>query len=404
MTEKIKAQKAPIEIKFPVKSLRKIPNPYIGEEVEFAAQTHPMAYIAMCDVTKLPNNIPMETNPREQKLTTFVAKGIRNTLMDVGSPYFFLMNRGILLSAKSVSYNNYNNELSVVFEDPTVHGNVDGGHTYKIIQQCKDSLGPDQQYVRLEILTGVESIFQDLAGARNTSVQVKDQSLAELENKFDIVKDALKNEPFASRLVYKENDERGDIDVMDVLAVLNMFNIDQYDGKDVAATISYSGKKRCLDTYLSQYKAHKDSPQNPYVKMKNIMVDIFKLYDQIEVSMADFYRNAVTNGKYGAIKGVVPFEGAMSKYYQKPMDYMTPTGFIYPILGAFRALVVEKDGVYSWRDGVDPFKILERVGSDLVLTTVERSRSLGNNPQSTGKDAGHWKTLYMTVGFEALNG
>ena len=30
------------------------------------------------------------------------------------------------------------------------------------------------------------------------------------------------------------------------------------------------------------------------------------------------------------------------------------------------------------------------------------SRSLGNNPQSVGKEANLWKTLYMTVAFETM--
>lgn len=45
---------------------------------------------------------------------------------------------------------------------------------------------------------------------------------------------------------------------------------------------------------------------------------------------------------------------------------------------------------------------MDELGGDLVSTTVERSRTLGNNPQSVGKDAGNWKTLYMTVRLSML--
>ena len=82
------------------------------------------------------------------------------------------------------------------------------------------------------------------------------------------------------------------------------------------------------------------------------------------------------------------------------MDALTPNGFIYPILGAFRALVEEKDGVYRWKK--NPFDVLEKVGGELVESTVSMSRSLGNNPQSVGKDQNIWKTLYMTIGFEII--
>ena len=56
---------------FRVQSFRRIPNPYLkSEEGEKSAEM----YIAICDVKDIPDNFPMETNPREQKMTTAVAK------------------------------------------------------------------------------------------------------------------------------------------------------------------------------------------------------------------------------------------------------------------------------------------------------------------------------------------
>ena len=83
------------------------------------------------------------------------------------------------------------------------------------------------------------------------------------------------------------------------------------------------------------------------------------------------------------------------------MDAASPNGFIYPILGAFRALVAEDGGRYCWKK--NPFAVLERTGADLVESTVSMSRSLGNNPQSVGKEQNIWKTLYMTVAFESMS-
>lgn len=113
------------------------------------------------------------------------------------------MNRGILLSAKDVSYSNYSNEMTISFEDCEVHGNVDGGHTYRTILQYRNQLDPGQQYVKIEILIGIESFFQSLAAARNTSVQVEDKSIAELEDRFDIIKNTLANESYISRVFLK---------------------------------------------------------------------------------------------------------------------------------------------------------------------------------------------------------
>lgn len=388
-----------MNLTFKVQSFRRIPNPYT--RTGSGEKTAEM-YIAICDVKDLPDSFPMETNPREQKMTTNVAKKIKETLLNPAELNFYLLNRGILLSAKEISYSNYSNELTIVFEDLEVHGNVDGGHTYKTILQNRDQLDFGQQYVKLEILTGIEGIFQSLAAARNTSVQVQDKSIAELEDRFDIIKKALASESYINRVFFKENDV-GDIDVADMLALLNLFNIDRYSGMNSFPINSYSTKKKCIDLYISDHKKHGETGENPYIKMTAIMADIFKLYDAIEVGMNKFYRQKNPNGRYGATKGVViPKEGQkiLSKFLMNEMDASSPNGFIYPILGAFRALVEEKDGMYCWKK--NPFNVLEKVGADMVESTVSMSRSLGNNPQSVGKDQNIWKTLYMTVAMEGM--
>ncbi len=384
---------------FKVQSFRRIPNPYLKTE---NGEKNAEMYIAICDVKDIPDSFPMDTNPREQKMTTNVAKKIKESLLNTSELNFYLLNRGILLSAKDVSYSNYSNEMTVTFEDCEVHGNVDGGHTYKTILQYRDQLDPKQQYVKIEILTGIEGIFQSLAAARNTSVQVQDKSIAELEDRFDIIKNTLANEPYISRVFFKENDN-GDIDVADLLALLNMFNISRYDGMSSFPINSYSSKKKCIDLYIADHKQYGESTENPYIKMVNIMPDIFRLYDAIETNMNKFYREKNPNGKYGSTKGVqVPKANQefYSKFLNNTLDLASPNGFIYPILGAFRALLGEKNGKYYWKK--NPFSVLEKVGADLVQSTVSMSRELGNNPQSVGKSPNVWKTLYMTVAFEAM--
>lgn len=388
-----------LELKFKVESFRKIPNPYLLRE---DGEKKAMMYVAICDVKNLPDNIPMETNPRKQKLTTGVPKKIKASLLDETYLDFYLLNRGLCISAADVSFNNYSGEMTVLFEDFDYHGDVDGGHTYKVILANRDKLEYGKQFVKLELLTGVEDIFQRLAAARNTSTQVQDKSIAELENRFDIIKKATEGEAFFSNIYFEENDE-GSIDVTDILAILNMFNLDVYSDMEKFPTASYSSKKKCINTYIDYHKKFENGTDNPYVKMVPIMKDIFKLYDYIEINMAKYYKEKYPSGKYGSTKGVAPAkrgENYQSKFYKNEMEYMSPTGFIYPILGAFRALLREEDGVYKWIK--NPFVVIDQLGGDLVSTTVERSRSLGNNPQSVGKDTGNWKTLYMIVKLSVL--
>ena len=73
-------------------------------------------YVFYVKVDDVPEGIPMATNPREQKLTSGVATAIKESLLS-NDGYFHLKNRGIVLSAGSVSYNNKNNEVTIIFND-----------------------------------------------------------------------------------------------------------------------------------------------------------------------------------------------------------------------------------------------------------------------------------------------
>ena len=82
---------------FKVQSFRRIPNPYLkSEEGEKGAEM----YVAICDVKDLPDNFPMETNPREQKMTTNVARKIKDSLLNTSELNFYLLIRGICFLPK----------------------------------------------------------------------------------------------------------------------------------------------------------------------------------------------------------------------------------------------------------------------------------------------------------------
>lgn len=390
------------KLNFKTKSFRKIPNPFYDSDNPM--DTSEM-YIMICDVKDIPKDIPMETNPREQKLTTAVAKKIRTSLINEKTHNFYLLNRGLTISAKSVKYDNKNDIASVEFENNDVHGDIDGGHTYKIILEEQENLDYGEQFVKIEILTGVEDMFQELAAARNTSVQVQDKSIAELEDRFEIIKKAIESEPYKNEIYFKENDN-GDIDVTDIVSILNLFNIDKYPDKNENPIISYTGKGQCIKNYINIHKEYGDNIQNPYVKMKYIIPDIFKLYDYLEKNMKKFYSNGVSNKKYGAVTGVTTRkdgkESFKTKFYKEDIDYLTPNGFIYPILGAFRALLKEnQNGYYEWKK--KPVEVMEKVGAELVSNTINMSRELGNNPNATGKNKTLWMNLYMIVCMELVD-
>ena len=385
-------------IRFKVNSFRKIPNPF--QQDKSSAFSNIENYIAVLDVKHLPTNIPKETNPREQKLTTGVARSIEASLLRPSEENFLLLNRGLLVSSESVSFDSRTSMLTLNFTDNTVHGNIDGGHTYEIIKKHQNSLEFMDQFVKMEIVTGMDEYFQDLARARNTSTQVKDKSIAELENKFEIIKKSLPRD-IVDSISFKEN-EHGRIDVVDLLATLNLFDLSKYPNNQFQnfPVVSYSGKAQCIRYYLNYYNEYEEKIENPYVKMSKIMEDILRLYDHIETNIDRYYRDS-PGMKYGAIKGVT-LRKSKSTFTQQEINYLTPKSFIFPVLSSLRSLIIlDNEGYYKW--SIDPFRFMDEHGSEFVEILINSHRELGHNPNSTGKSKNLWNTIFMTATMKKQN-
>ena len=354
-------------------------------------------YVLYVKVDDVAEGIPMTTNPRDQKLTSNVAKAITDSLTS-NDGYFHLKNRGIVVSAQKVNYNNKTGKVTIYFENTQYHGNIDGGHTYKIV--CDHKGENLDQYVQFEIMTGVEDIIENLAEARNTSVQVDEKSMAELAQKFDPIKEALEGMPFYRRIAFRQNQSSVDeetgrnekmIDAREVVAIINMFNVDKFTGSNHPIQ-AYSSKAKMLSIYLSDVES--------YRKYVNIIPDIFDLYDGIEQEFAKAYNEA--GGKYGRKKYSGFKDGnviAKSKFGLHELQYKIPDGIMYPVVAAFRSLVKfnESTGKYEWNSGVNPLKIWDKCKTELASKVMSFASSIGDNPNAVGKDQNVWDLAYMTV-------
>lgn len=378
-----------LEFKVQGNTFRKLDDPFLNGKSK--------KYVFYVKASEVPTDIPMNTNPREQKLNSQVAKAIEDSLCS-NDRAFHLKNRGIVISAASVTYNNQKEEVTIEFTDDQVHGNIDGGHTYKIVCEHKDE-NPNQ-YVQFEVMTGVEDIIEELARARNTSVQVDEKSMAELANKFDPIKEGLQGMPFYKRIAFKQNQLEVDslsgknlkmIDARDIVAIINMFEM-EHSAQRMQPTQAYSSKSRMLQVYL-------DDPER-YRRFTNIAPDIFDLFDTIETEFAEAYNSA--GGRYGRKK----YSGykdnkivCRSKFNEQEMIYKVPDGLLYPVVGAFRTLVVynELTDKYEWYNGVNPITVWNACKVALVKKVMDFAGSIGDNPNAVGKDSNIWDLAYMTV-------
>ena len=369
-------------------SFRKLDDPFNDVAKKY------VFYVKICDV---PEGIPMATNPRDQKLTSGVAQAIKESL-ESNDGFFHLKNRGIVLSAKSCTYNNKTKEVTINFTDDMLHGNIDGGHTYKIVCDHRNS-GLDQ-YVQFEVMTGVEDIIEKLAEARNTSVQVDEKSMAELQQKFDPIKEGLEGMPFFTRIAFKQNQQAFDdvtnkrlkmIDAREVVSIINMFNIDKFDAMNHPIK-AYSSKAKMLELYLNN--------PDSYRRYVNIMPDIFDLYDAVETEFATAFNE--TGGRYGRKKYSGYKDGNIigtSKFGLHDIYYKIPDGLIYPAVAAFRSLVVlnQETDKYERKNGVNPISVWDRCKSSITSQIMNFASAIGDNPNAVGKDSNIWNLAYMTV-------
>lgn len=369
-------------------SFRKLDDPFNDVAKKY------VFYVKICDV---PEGIPMATNPRDQKLTSGVAQAIKESL-ESNDGFFHLKNRGIVLSAKSCTYNNKTKEVTINCTDDMLHGNIDGGHTYKIVCDHRNS-GLDQ-YVQFEVMTGVEDIIEKLAEARNTSVQVDEKSMAELQQKFDPIKEGLEGMPFFTRIAFKQNQQAFDdvtnkrlkmIDAREVVSIINMFNIDKFDAMNHPIK-AYSSKAKMLELYLNN--------PDSYRRYVNIMPDIFDLYDAVETEFATAFNE--TGGRYGRKKYSGYKDGNIigtSKFGLHDIYYKIPDGLIYPAVAAFRSLVVlnQETDKYEWKNGVNPISVWDRCKSSITSQIMNFASAIGDNPNAVGKDSNIWNLAYMTV-------
>ncbi len=386
--------------KFKVDALRTLASPYKrSEKDETASET---IYYLLVNMKDLPDDIPMDVNPRVPKMGTNVAKRLINAVVEPETD-FYINNRGIVISAKSLSFNSSDSEVSIDLgdckdeNDKFNYGILDGGHTYTAIIQNRDKIPDDiEKYVRLEVITNVLNITR-LSDARNTSVQVSDIALFNLEESFEEVREAIKTESYANLIAYKDNENKA-INVSELLRLMYAFDILKYPDDSAAPIQSYSGKAQV-------FKRYKEAYATPFYKsLTKQLPTLIRLYDLISSEIAIKYNKYKKNlgfsqPHFGNVKGVEYIEnGVETEFLKYKTNYSISSGYIYPIFGAFRSLLKfdEQKGEVNWL--FDPEEIWEQVGTSIVQNTFETS----SNPQLAGKDKQLWLSNYRIVETQSL--
>lgn len=356
------------------------------------SQDRVTTYFVYVNFRDLPSELPLEVNPRKPKMNTAVAKALINAVRSPETD-FDINNRGIVIVAKKFKFNTNDSTVTLdLANDPQNYGILDGGHTYTAIMEGRKDLSEDiDKFVRLEIIVGENLTVSRIADARNTSASVSDIALYELDDKFDFIKEVIKNEPYANDIAVKDNSKER-LQIIELLKLLFSYNIFKFKNANDTPTQAYSGKA----AVFKDIKKDLDDNTGYYHRLSYLLPDLVRLYDKIESDFNDKYLEYNPSGRFGALRGIEPVKSGHSSFktlfLENATDYKVSAGYILPVFGAFRVLIEDNGSTLSWR--IDPFKMWDKVGADLLKNTFESSR---NNPQDAGKNASIWSNNYSKV-------
>lgn len=376
-----------VTISFPVVSFRRLDTP--NEE-----ETGRKCYLMIANIKSLPlalNNW-LEVNPRHANTSSSVAQDIRETL-ETNAQAFLFKNRGLTILANRVYFDNKdskNNTVKLEMADKSLHGLLDGGNTFRVIQEYlrETEVVPNDIFIKIEVIEGFRDRNEaiDLVDSRNSSVQVKDVSLFELKKYFEDIKHQLKAQKYEGMIAYKEFElddlgERKNIPVQDILSYLICFDIEKYDLSN-QPVMAYSGKLTILDYF--------EKNRDRLKKYMPLLPKILELWDVIQVEYPKIYNET---GRLASLEGIIKKQVPLV-FLGGRSEYKISKGYLYPILAAFRAMVeVDSRGVRFVKDPLEVFHLLKK---DLVTKVTNRSKEL-ENPNQLGKDRVLWESCLDAV-------
>ncbi|HCT0339620.1 TPA: AIPR family protein, partial [Staphylococcus pseudintermedius] len=365
-------------------------------------------YYTWVNFRELPKNLSLEVNPRKPKMNTAVAKQLIKAVVGPDDESFDINNRGIVITSKNFSFDTSTKTVTLdVDNDKERYGILDGGHTYTAIIDNVDKL--DQainKYVKIEIIVGSKLDVSAVADARNTSAQVSDIALFELDDKFGFIKDAIKNESYANDIAYKDNDDK-DIRIAELLKLMFAFNIKRFPDDSSAPVSAYSGKAAVFRDFKKEYEDSdsdkKDKNRNNngiekyniYESLAPHLPKLVELYEKIQLELPSKYKefkaDEGSKGVFGNVRGIEGSGNFKTDFTKNKIQYQISVGFLLPIFGAFRALLYQKNGKLEWE--FDPIAIWEKAGKRLVQNTFDTD----TNPQQVGKSKTLWQANYRIV-------
>jgi hypothetical protein len=380
-----------IELRIPPKDIKRLDDPHDENRYAYECQ------VPVSEAAKL---IIGSANPRKQDLGKSLSRDIFRTLQ-TEPELFHLRNRGIWVAAARAEYDNQKQTLILHCPQNSEqrYGVVDGGHTTAIIIEFMRSLAeqPNEParpvpHVILHVRVGVEDALEEMAVSLNRSTQLKEYALDDFKGEFDELKTVFGKLPFANDIGYTENEDK-EYDVLDLIQRLTLFCVGIYPNRgDSHPVVSYASKAKCLQQFVKSKES--------YLAMKPIMIDCFRLVDQIEVLLPEV-SGSERFGNFNFVRKQKPVLAASLKGVHTnavaetwKSGYSVSEAVLYPLASSLRVLVRAKnDGtVIGWRQ--DPVKFFKTNGSDLFDYVRKYYDGAAKSLTALGKNTEFWAKLH----------
>lgn len=318
---------------------------------------------------------------------------------------FHLYNRGVLLVAEDVTFDNRSNEVSILVSGQ--NGIADGINTVAAILDAKGMAGGGmlpEQYVEFEVIKGAEDM-EALLAARKVNLPVSEDYPDDVLGSLHLILEILSShraacgdtpEDAAGKM--PEASDIGLDGIKELVPVINMFNQELYDASDLygpSNVMSFASREvsKKQFTYMGQdegtdckeLRRHRDKVLS---EMAPILPGILALWNRIGSEV------------------VFTAEGLEGRHLilsDKPPADPAPRGILYPLAGAFRALVGRNaEGRYFWEaDPLRAWEDLKEYLCDLAQAALE-----DNNYSDllAGRSQILWSSLFLSVAYYKREG
>ncbi len=340
-------------------------------------------------------------NPRDYNWNTEVVKDMIKTYEETPE-LFLLKNRWITILAHNVSFDKQNNLVTITFDDSheeKIHWILDWGHTFQTLyNQVIEEKASNNAYVRIEIIEWIIDRDQmiEIVSARNSSRNVANEDIQNLQHKFDVVKDKLRNQRYSEKIAYKTSELDNDgikkpISIKDILSFMICFDLKNYPNWDSNPINAYSAKWWVVNHFWKE-----ENTEN-IDKISNILPEILILSDTIYYDFPVVWNDEL-NWRFWGVKWIEErkvWKVVLSFIWNESI-WKIPGWYTYPILSSFRFLVQinQQSWMYEWK--TDPIKFWGQNKSTLINAMKEEILR-AKNPNSVWKDTLVWKKVFKEM-------